>query len=165
MIDELLDSLLLDKLPSFETLERMLEDLLRGAEDAEPILHGFKNSLHLRVGVRDILGKADVRETHRVLSDISEVCLKEIAVSEFHRLAARYGTPMIQGGPQDGQPCELIILAMGKLGGREPNYHSDLDVVFLYEADGATRHPRGTAATNRPPTSTSSVNWDSGSSR
>jgi glutamate-ammonia-ligase adenylyltransferase len=143
MIDELLDSLLLDKLPSFETLERMLEDLLRGAEDAEPILHGFKNSLHLRVGVRDILGKADVRETQRVLSDISEVCLKEIAVSEFERLAARYGTPMIQGGPKDGQPCELIILAMGKLGGREPNYHSDLDVVFLYEADGATRHPRG----------------------
>jgi [glutamine synthetase] adenylyltransferase / [glutamine synthetase]-adenylyl-L-tyrosine phosphorylase len=143
MIDELLDSLLLDKLPSFQTLERMLEDLLRGAEDAEPILHGFKNSLHLRVGVRDIMGKADIRETHRVLSDISEVCLKEIAVSEFHRLAARYGMPVIQGGAKDGQSCELIILAMGKLGGREPNYHSDLDVVFLYEADGATRHPRG----------------------
>jgi [glutamine synthetase] adenylyltransferase / [glutamine synthetase]-adenylyl-L-tyrosine phosphorylase len=142
MIDELLDSLLLDKLPSFETLERMLEDLLRGAEDAEPILHGFKNSLHLRVGVRDILGKADIRETHRVLSDISEVCLKEIAVSEFHRLAARYGMPIIQGGPHDGRSCELIILALGKLGGREPNYHSDLDVVFLYEADGSTRHPR-----------------------
>jgi [glutamine synthetase] adenylyltransferase / [glutamine synthetase]-adenylyl-L-tyrosine phosphorylase len=143
MIDELLDSLVLDKLPSFETLERMLEDLLHGAEDAEPILHGFKNSLHLRVGVRDILGKADIRETQRVLSDISEVCLKQIAASEFQRLAARYGTPMIQGGPKDGQPCELIILAMGKLGGREPNYHSDLDVVFLYEADGVTRHPRG----------------------
>jgi [glutamine synthetase] adenylyltransferase / [glutamine synthetase]-adenylyl-L-tyrosine phosphorylase len=40
------------------------------------------------------------------------------------------------------RPCELIVLAMGKLGGREPNYHSDLDVVFLYEADGVTRHRR-----------------------
>jgi len=143
MIDELLDSLLLDKLPSFGSLERMLEDLLHGAEDTDPILHGFKNSLHLRVGVRDILGKADIRETHRVLSDISEVCLKEIAAGEFRRLAARYGMPVIQGGDRDGEPCELIILAMGKLGGREPNYHSDLDVVFLYEADGQTRHPRG----------------------
>ncbi|MCH5374287.1 MAG: bifunctional [glutamate--ammonia ligase]-adenylyl-L-tyrosine phosphorylase/[glutamate--ammonia-ligase] adenylyltransferase, partial [Planctomycetes bacterium] len=148
MIDELLDSLLLDKLPTFEMLERMLQDLLHGAEDAEPILHGFKNSLHLRVGVRDILGKADIRETHRVLSDISEVCLKEIAGGEFRRLAERYGTPVIQGGERDGAPCELIILALGKLGGREPNYHSDLDVIFLYEADGQTRHPRGNRKDN-----------------
>jgi [glutamine synthetase] adenylyltransferase / [glutamine synthetase]-adenylyl-L-tyrosine phosphorylase len=86
MIDELLDSLLLDKLPSFELAGADARGLAARAEDAEPILHGFKNSLHLRVGVRDILGKADIRETHRVLSDISEVCLKEIAVSEYHRL-------------------------------------------------------------------------------
>jgi glutamate-ammonia-ligase adenylyltransferase len=33
-----------------------------------------------------------------------------------------------------------VILALGKLGGREPNYHSDLDVVFLFEADGQTQH-------------------------
>ena len=36
----------------------------------------------------------------------------------------------------------MILLAMGKLGGREPNYHSDLDVVFLYEVDGSTRSPQ-----------------------
>jgi [glutamine synthetase] adenylyltransferase / [glutamine synthetase]-adenylyl-L-tyrosine phosphorylase len=72
---------------------------------------------------------------------------------------------MIQGGPHDGSGrARLIILALGKLGGREPNYHSDLDVVFLYEADGDA-HPRGSRSDNRPPTSTSSANWASGSSR
>lgn len=141
MIDELVDSLVLDKLPSLRWLEVFLEDLLHGAEDIDPILHGFKNSLHLRVGVRDILGKEDIRNTHRVLSDVAEVCLRKIADREFARLAAKYGTPTIQGGERDGQPCEFILLALGKLGGREPNYHSDLDVVFLHEADGMTRHP------------------------
>src|SRR5690606_4168187 len=50
MIDELMDSLLLDKLPSYESLESTLNDLIRGAEDVTPILHSFKSSQHLRVG-------------------------------------------------------------------------------------------------------------------
>jgi glutamate-ammonia-ligase adenylyltransferase len=141
MIDELMDSLVLDKLPTFVGLERVLENLLRGAEDVEPILHGFKNSLHLRVGVRDILGKEDIRRTHRALSDIAEVCLKAIAQREYERLVPKYGRPTMPAGEREGEPCEYIILALGKLGGQEPNYHSDLDVVFLYEADGTTRQP------------------------
>lgn len=139
MLDELLDSLLLDKLPTFASLEQALADLLRGAEDVEPILHGFKNSLHLRVGVRDVLGKEDIRRTHRALSDIAEVCLAAIAQREYEKLASKFGTPTLAEGERAGKACELIILAMGKLGGCEPNYHSDLDVVFLYEADGTTR--------------------------
>jgi glutamate-ammonia-ligase adenylyltransferase len=138
MIDELMDSLVLDKLPSSESLDKLLTDLLRGAEDIDPILHGFKNSLHLRVGVRDILGREDIRNTHRVLSDIAEVCLRKIADRELHSLAAKYGQPTVTGDDAE-RPCGMVILGMGKLGGREPNYHSDLDVVFLYEADGMTR--------------------------
>jgi glutamate-ammonia-ligase adenylyltransferase len=141
MIDELMDSLVLDKLPSSESLDKGLADLLRGAEDIDPILHGFKNSLHLRVGVRDILGKEDIRNTHRVLSDIAEVCLRKIADGKFQSLVAKYGQPTVVGEDGEERPCEMIILGMGKLGGREPNYHSDLDVVFLYEADGMTRPP------------------------
>ena len=69
-------------------------------------------------------------------------------------------------GPATGEPCELVILAMGKLGGREPNYHSDLDIVFLYEADGATRQPmRSRSEQTARPTSISSASWASGSSR
>jgi glutamate-ammonia-ligase adenylyltransferase len=142
MIDELMDSLMLDTLPSQETLERLLEELCRGAEDLDPILHSFKISHHLSVGVRDILGKEDIRATHRELSDIAEVCLQAITRQEWQRLTERYGEPSIHGGPLDGGPCSLMIVAMGKLGGREPNYHSDLDVVFLYEAHGMTRHAR-----------------------
>jgi len=148
MIDELLDSLVLDRLPSFRWLDDTLNELTRGAEDIAPILHSFKNSQHLRVGVRDILGKADIAGTHRALADIAEVCLKQIVKWEYNRLIQRYGEPRIAEGPRAGEPCGVVILALGKLGGREPNYHSDLDIIFLFEADGQTHHRREEKSTS-----------------
>ncbi len=166
MIDELLDSLLLGRLPNLKSVETALSELTRGAEDKEPILHSFKVSQHLRVGVRDILGKDDIQATHGELSDIAEVCLREVVAMEYDKLVDKRGEPRIdppsetksstgegnsflEWGPKPeriGQPCQLIVLALGKLGGREPNYHSDLDLVFLYEAEGRTvADRRGTA--------------------
>ncbi len=143
MIDELMDSLIRNKLPTYESLRRTLSDLSHGAEDLEPILHSFKSFQHLRVGVRDILGKDDVQDTHRALSDIAEVCLQEATRYEYGRMIQKYGRPMAVGHDRDDHEAEFVIVALGKLGGREPNYHSDLDVVFLYDAEGQTRHLDG----------------------
>lgn len=155
MIDELMDSLLVEKMTTLEVRERLLGDLLRGAEDIDPILHSFKNAQHLRVGVRDIMGKDDVRDTHAALSDIAEACVTHITRIEYAKLVEKYGEPTIGEISEEdsvdlacykrfagkaGERCEMIVLAMGKLGGREPNYHSDLDLVFLYEAEGQTVH-------------------------
>lgn len=150
MIDELMDSLVLDKLPTREWLDATLAELCRGAQDLEPILHSFKNSQHLRVGVRDILGKEDIQAAHRALSDIAEVCLQEITRQEYARLVDKHGEPTIGSGDGNGngRPCSFVLLTLGKLGGREPNYHSDLDVVFLYEAEGSTRPLRPSHRTN-----------------
>lgn len=148
MVDELMDSLVLGKLPTFEALQASLEELCRGAEDLDPILHSFKNCEHLNVGVQDILGKVDIRTVHRTLSDIAELCLTKIVERNFARLIEKYGQPLIGEGPRKNEPCELVVLALGKLGGREPNYHSDLDVVFLYEAEGSTHHAPWSTRTN-----------------
>ncbi|MAT73079.1 MAG: hypothetical protein CMJ58_26645 [Planctomycetaceae bacterium] len=164
MIDELMDSLLVEHLPDLPRLERSLTELAHGAEDLDPILHSFKNAQHLRVGVRDIVGKDDIQATHAALSDIAEACLKQIAAAELEKLLDKHGQPTIgplaeeideqrQAAPwlpssaDAGRPCDLIVLALGKLGGREPNYHSDLDLVFLYEAEGNTA-PRNRGRNN-----------------
>ena len=139
MVDELMDCLLLDKLPSHESLAATLAELCRGAEDVEAILHSFKHAQHLRVGARDILGKDDIRSKHRTLSDVAEVCLAEIIKREYSRLVDRFGEPSTTT-EDERSPCSLVVLALGKLGGKEPNYHSDLDVVFLYETEGMTWH-------------------------
>ena len=138
MIDSLMDSLVLDKLPLHDVLRQTLEELCRAAEDLDPILHSFKNDQQLCVGVRDILGKEDISASTGTLSDIAEVCLAQTAARESARLVAKFGQPVLGEGPRAGQPCGIVILALGKFGGREMNYHSDLDLVFLYEAAGHT---------------------------
>jgi [glutamine synthetase] adenylyltransferase / [glutamine synthetase]-adenylyl-L-tyrosine phosphorylase len=142
MLDELLDSLLLDKLPTLDVLRATLAELCRGAEDVEPALHSFKNAQQLRVGVRDILGKEPIEATTGALSDIAQVCLEQITRMEFEKLTAKLGQPMADDDPNCTTECELIVLAMGKFGGRELNYYSDLDLIFLYESDGMTAHSR-----------------------
>ncbi|KAA5545536.1 glutamate-ammonia-ligase adenylyltransferase [Roseiconus nitratireducens] len=139
MIDELIDSLLMDRLPSAERLDAQSIDLCRRAADIDMVLHGFKNSAHLMIGVRDMLGKEPVEATHRSLSDTAEACVRRVAEYEQERLAVRFGDPV----DEHGQPAELVALALGKFGGREPNYHSDLDVVFLYTGDGQTQRRVG----------------------
>ncbi len=139
MIDYLMDSLLLNRLPSYRGLQARLDDLSRGAEQLDPILHSFKSAQHLRVGVHDILGKEDIYDIHRALSDVAEVCVQRIAAAEYPALVQRFGVPQQPSLSETAEGCEFVILAMGKLGGREPNYHSDLDVMFLYEHDGTTQ--------------------------
>lgn len=138
MLDELMDSLVMNKLPTLEYLQQTLAELCRAAEDLDPILHSFKNAQLLRVGVRDILGKDDIQATTCALSDIAHACIEQIVMSEYDKLAAKLGEPTLSEGSQAGEPCDLIILAMGKFGGRELNYNSDLDLIFLYEQDGQT---------------------------
>ena len=140
MIDELMDSLVLDRLPRLAFMQQQLVELCYAAEDPEPILHSFKSSKQLRVGVRDILGKEDIQATTGALSDIAQACLRLITEMEYQKLAKRMGEPIVAIGPRAGHVCEFVILAMGKFGGRELNYQSDLDIVFLFEAEGGTAH-------------------------
>ena len=139
MIDELLDSLLIERLPTPESLEAGLADLCRGAVDVAPTLLAFKVSQQLRVGVRDMIGREAAEKTNVALSEIAETLVKRVVAIEQDRLVERLGEPR---QPPAG-PAGPVVLAMGKFGGREMNYASDLDVIFLYDADGTTSPRRG----------------------
>ena len=137
MIDELLDSLVVQRLPGFEALEATLEEVCRNAADISAMLHAFKASQRLRVGIRDMLGLLDVDTTTAALTTIAEVILRRVLAAEEAILVERYGEPMAAG-----ERAGAMVLAMGKFGGREMNYASDLDVVFLYDHEGTTRPSR-----------------------
>ena len=145
MIDELLDSLMLNRLPTEQQMGLMLHELCRGAEEIEPIIHSFKNARHLNVGVRDILGKESITDTHRALADIADVCLQQSVDWQYGRLVKRFGVPT----SSDGQVCRFGVVALGKLGAREPNYHSDITLLFLYDSEGTTR-PIGSGRHHEP---------------
>jgi [glutamine synthetase] adenylyltransferase / [glutamine synthetase]-adenylyl-L-tyrosine phosphorylase len=139
MIDELVDSLQRDRLPTRGELEATLAELRRGTNDKLDVLHDFKNAQHLRIGVRDLLGRVDIDETHQALANVAEVCLDYVAEREFEQLTEKHGFPRCGPGPAEGELSRPVIVGLGNLGGREPNYHSELDLLFLYESDGVTQ--------------------------
>jgi glutamate-ammonia-ligase adenylyltransferase len=143
MIDELLDSLVLNQPRTAEELRAELAELCRGAADLEPILHSFQDKELLRIGVRDILNKATIRATTQALSDVAETILVRLAAAQYLPLEKRFGTPLLAEGDRAGQPSRFALLALGKLGGREMSYHSDLDLMLVYEGDGRTAPPPG----------------------
>jgi glutamate-ammonia-ligase adenylyltransferase len=141
MIDELLDSLVLNLPRSLDELRQELTELCRGADDPDPILHSFQDKELLRIGVRDILGKGDIIETTRGLSDLAETMLVQLAALQYAPLLRRLGMPSLTEGPRQGQEARYVLLGLGKLGSAEMGYHSDLDLILIYEGDGRTVPP------------------------
>jgi glutamate-ammonia-ligase adenylyltransferase len=146
MIDELLDSLLIQRLPTWDELEVTLADLCEGAVQVQAILHAFRVSQQLRVGVRDILARQDAETTTAALTAIAETLVRRVVAIEEERLTEKLGEPIVADGQRAGERARPVVLAMGKFGGREMNYASDIDVVFLYDHDGESRQRRRTAA-------------------
>jgi [glutamine synthetase] adenylyltransferase / [glutamine synthetase]-adenylyl-L-tyrosine phosphorylase len=135
MIDDLVDSLVVDRPLPGVAIKAELAELCKGAEDLAPILWSFRNKEWVRIGTRDILGREPVREVTRELADVAEAIVTQVARDQWQRRAHRYGLPR---HPASGRRDRWAILALGKFGGREVNYHSDLDLVFLHETDGST---------------------------
>ena len=143
MVDELLDSLVLNQPRTTAELRAELAGLCRGAADPDPSLHSFQDAELLRIGVRDILGKDTLQATTAALSDLAETILVQIAQIQEPRLTGRFGVPYLNEGERAGQPSRYALLGLGKLGGRELSYHSDLDLILVYEGDGRTGPPPG----------------------
>jgi glutamate-ammonia-ligase adenylyltransferase len=113
--------------------------LLRGATDPDPILHSFQDKEFLRIGVGDLLGKVDVRATTAALSDVADTILQQVVELVEPGVRAKYGQPTTgQHGPDGQRDCPYVLLGLGKLGGREISYHSDLDLLLVYQSDGTT---------------------------
>jgi glutamate-ammonia-ligase adenylyltransferase len=145
MIDELLDSLVLNQPRPAEDMEQELTELCKNADDPDPILHSFKDKELLRIGVRDILGKDTIQETTHELSDLAETILRQITALQYPQLLKRLGMPAIVQGPRNGETSRYVLLGLGKLGGQEMSYHSDLDLILVYEGDGRTVPPPGSS--------------------
>jgi glutamate-ammonia-ligase adenylyltransferase len=106
--------------------------------DSEASLHTRLRQLRSRVWVRttarDLSECADLQEVMLTYSDLAEVCLT--AALDFHHaaLAERHGQPL----DEHGQPQQMVVVGMGKLGGRELNVSSDIDLILLYPEEGDT---------------------------
>ncbi len=90
----------------------------------------------LRIAWRDLAGWADLNETLATLSEFADACV-DGALAKLHAWAVgKSGEPR---GEQSGQPQRLVVLGLGKLGGQELNFSSDIDLIFAYPEEGEIR--------------------------
>jgi glutamate-ammonia-ligase adenylyltransferase len=102
-------------------------------------LRRFRNEEFLRVALNDLDGQMRQGEGAKQLSWLAEVCLEQAWKMARQELCGRFGVPFSAGADGKGEETAFAVIAMGKLGGLELNYHSDLDIIFLYENEGETR--------------------------
>ncbi|HEX8351548.1 MAG TPA: hypothetical protein VF611_01395, partial [Pyrinomonadaceae bacterium] len=137
------------------TTEELRESLARFAlthtqESAQAQLARFRRRELLRVYLRDIRRAATLVETTEELSNLADAALVHALGLARQELENLYGAPQRADARGRQTSAEVAVVALGKLGSRELNYSSDIDLLFLYSDDGETSGAgeRG-AATNR----------------
>ncbi|MHC4972848.1 MAG: bifunctional [glutamate--ammonia ligase]-adenylyl-L-tyrosine phosphorylase/[glutamate--ammonia-ligase] adenylyltransferase [Planctomycetota bacterium] len=116
--------------------ERELDEALAGTHGLEARLdhlRAVRVEESLRIAWQDVVEGADLTVVTRRISDLAETLLERVLGQVNEELARRFGRPW-----HDAEPVGLAILAMGKLGGAELNYASDVDLIFVYGKDGET---------------------------
>jgi [glutamine synthetase] adenylyltransferase / [glutamine synthetase]-adenylyl-L-tyrosine phosphorylase len=106
--------------------------------DAQRVLRQWRRREMLRIAWRDITARASVEETLRAVSELADACIRAACQAARTHLQTIFGTP--RGGA--GAEVDFIVLGMGKLGGLELNFSSDIDLVFLFAEAGETNGPR-----------------------
>lgn len=134
-----------------EGIERALENLTDINEIRRSLILWRKKEL-MRIALRDLMQLGDAEEVSRDISDLAQSLIAAAAQISYAALTLRYGIPMgesqfgeedirfQQGDPTSAQSQEtgMCVLGMGKLGGRELNFASDIDLIFVYDAEGET---------------------------
>jgi glutamate-ammonia-ligase adenylyltransferase len=109
---------------------------LAGAADPVALRVAYRRCL-LSIAARDVCGTTDVAQTAAELADLATATLRAaLALAEA-------------AAPEDAAQCRLAVIAMGKCGGHELNYVSDVDVIFVGEADGGADEGKALRAATR----------------
>jgi glutamate-ammonia-ligase adenylyltransferase len=116
--------------------QRLFEFLGKDAEGVPSAvdLARFRRYQLLRIVLRDVLGVATLSEVTKELSNLADAILDLAYRRTRAEFVTRHGEPRLP----DGRPCGLSVISLGKLGGGELNYSSDIDLMFVYGGNGET---------------------------
>lgn len=134
---------LLDQLPNPFLWEEMLDFLqhpaisLEDEADLHRLLRQLRKCVILRLAARDLAGLADLNEVMTTMTALADTTIR-FALEFLHTAMTHPGHFGKPTGEKTGTEQQLLIVAMGKLGGGELNVSSDVDLIFIYPEDGET---------------------------
>ncbi|MDE0404296.1 MAG: hypothetical protein OXI53_03190 [Nitrospira sp.] len=123
--------------PDFKRLQTVLDEtlgLVHTYEHKFDALRRFHRREMLRIGARDLFRVASVAETVQSLSRLAEIVIHAAYRLVHEELCKEYGIPLYRGPVMSRSGKGFVVLGMGKLGGGELNYSSDVDLIYLYSS-------------------------------
>jgi len=110
--------------------------LTEGFEPALAKLRQFKQKQMVRIAARDLARLANATEITQEISSVADVCLNTVLRLSLAQLESKSGRPCHKNANDEWTPTEFVALGLGKLGGEELNYSSDVDLMFVYSEEG-----------------------------
>ena len=143
-----------------ENIVRMKEELLESLArfsltnsriEPQILLSRFRRRELLRIYLRDIRRLGTIVETTEEISHLADAILEYALQISRQETDNRYGIPLETDETGREKPTRFCIVSLGKLGSRELNYASDVDLLFIYSGEGTTsgKGTRDEAVTNR----------------
>ena len=138
-------------------VEKFLRPALAVRQYAEAFaqVRRFKQREMLRIAARDLARVANAVEITREISDVADVCLDSVWKICWQQFTERFGRPYHPDPAGRWHETAACVLGLGKLGGQELNYSSDVDVLFLYADEGQVFREPPVRATKPPRTMSS----------
>jgi len=140
-LEDLVD---LDRVYTAEKYARTLSLFLNLQPPGSPLalsLAMFRRRQILRILVRDVLGFGTLADITEGLSNLADGILDVSYNVVRNELIAKHGTPRYTDESGEVREAGMAVIALGKLGGRELNYSSDIDLMFVYQGNGETDGP------------------------
>ncbi len=143
--DQLIESGNLQSVLTAEQMREMLEAALPEGLPAPLELARFRRRQLLRILIRDVLGLGTLPEITGELTALADTIVEVAYARIRQQLIAECGIPQTWSGEES----HFAVIALGKMGGNELNYSSDIDLMFLYYANGETSGGPGGRISNR----------------
>jgi glutamate-ammonia-ligase adenylyltransferase len=119
--------------------DRIINNSVKEARDHKGlgiILRRLRRREMVRIAWRDLAQLADLKETMEDLSSLADACLRGALSLLYPWQCQELGCPI----DKEGNPQSLVVLGMGKLGARELNFSSDIDLIFAYPESGYIKY-------------------------
>jgi glutamate-ammonia-ligase adenylyltransferase len=141
LLFELIDSGDLSRPYQGDVLARRVREYVAQAVDETDLkrrLRELRRRELLRIAWRDLAGWSELTEVMSTLSTLADACVDSAYDWLYAASRQRCGVPM---GEHSGQPVAMVVLGLGKLGGEELNFSSDIDLIFAYPEAGQCTGP------------------------
>src|SRR6516162_1570767 len=133
--------------PSQAELQAALQAEVDAAFEDSAVLRAFRRYRQrqlLRIGTNDVVRDRPLDEITRDVARVADAALEVALATALRTVGKRFGQPCDGAG----RPVPCVVLALGKHGGEELNYSSDIDLMFVYAEEGGTRGKRVTSVAN-----------------